>query len=133
MNEKPETINEASETSAADQTFELKSEHGSSSIIEQNDEEAKDFSSIESNNDTSKDKEGQEEDSKGDVSDVNKPENTNTNDNHVTSANLSKEIHEIYSESNSVDIRDIERISKQLIVEEPKAQENEVHLAKLAI
>ena len=54
LNEKPETINEASETSAADQTFELKSEHGSSSIIEQNDEEAKDFSSIESNNDTSK-------------------------------------------------------------------------------
>ena len=69
-----------------------------------------------------------EKESKGDVNNTSKVDIINKGDSQLTDTNKLEEISDYPPEPISVDIQDIERISNQLAVEDPKVQRHEVTL-----
>ena len=128
LNEEPKALAEISEAQELVQTVELKNENCSSIFLKEDKEDENYSTSFQLFSNSTKDKECMEKESKGDVNNTSKVDIINKGDSQLTDTNKLEEISDYPPEPISVDIQDIERISNQLAVEDPKVQRYEVTL-----
>ena len=128
LSEKPEVIFESSSTGDRAKHIDLKNPKGpdpSDKVIDEEKEES--FSKdIDSPNSKTRDKPGLDQETSKDARNINEPEVKDNNDDKNNDVNQLKELNNSQSLPNSVEIGDIEQISKKFVVEDPTIRNDEV-------